>query len=394
MDEEKSKELQALKDYFDKQEFSHVEQLRGAVLIFIFLFAFLTTPASLIKESTLPYVILVLAAIIHYGIIYKRLSILVAKNKNLVTSFKYFQSIINITLITVLVHLTGGMESYFTVVYIFDIITSGFLLSWRETFWTASMAWIFYLLMLYLEKLKIIDHINIWPSMVDLYSNTYYIFSYTFKLMIILYISSLIAGYINNYIIKNIRTINKMIGFISKLTNSLSGMMINDSTTNLYNFNYFKLRAAEEISKAKSFESQLALIYLSINDFEIMADEYGMIFMNNILKETAKKINIFASRYDLICRISGGEFIILATNAKEDEVPERIQKIKQKAGQIEIKTKTGKFVNIVLTAGWVMYPNDAQNTEMFIEKARQALNIAENMHAGSVYRYKGDLDQN
>jgi len=392
--EERVKESEALRDYLERKEFGQVEQLRGSVLIFTFLFAFLTTPAALIKESVIPYLILLLASIIHYGVIYKRLSILAQQNKKLIISFKYFQSIINLILITVLVHLTGGIESYFTFLYAFDIIMSGFLLSWRETFWTASLGWIFYLLMLYLEKLDIITHINIWPSMGNLYANNYYIFSCTLKLIIILYVSSFIAGYINNYVIKNARAMNKMVQFISNVTNAFSNMVINDYLTNLYSFNYFKLRVVEEISKARSFETQIALIYLSVKDFEIMADKYGMAFANSILKEAAKKLNVFLSRYDLAGRVSGAEFIVLIINAKESEIEQKITKIKKKIEEIELRTEADEEIKLIVTSGWVMYPGDAKSAEIFIEKARQALNIAENMEAGSVYRYKGEFDQN
>lgn len=392
--EEIIKETQALKNYFDRKEFIQIEQLRGAVLIFIFLFAFLTMPVTLVKTEIGPYIALVLISIIHYGIIYKRLSIITLKNKNLIVPFKYFQSIINLILITVLIHLTGGMESYFTFVYIFDIITSGFLLSWKESFLTASMGWIFYLLMLYLEKLDIITHISIWPNMGNLYLSSYYIFSYAFKLMIILYVASFIAGYINAYIIKNMQKINKMTYFISKITNSLSSRAINDIITNLYDFNYFKLRVYEEILKARSFETQLALIYLNINDFEIMADKYGMAFANKMLKEAARKINIFMSRYDLASRVSAAEFIILVVNAKENDVSEKINKIKKKIEEIDMQIKTKEPIKIVVTSGWVTYPEDAQSAEIFIEKSRQALNIAENIEPGYVYRYKGELDRN
>lgn len=392
--EERVKESKALREYLERKEFGQVEQLRGSVLIFIFLFAFLTTPVAIIKESVIPYLILVLASIAHYGIIYKRLNILVQQNKRLIVSFKYFQSIINLILITVLVHLTGGIESYFVFLYAFDIIMSGFILSWRETFWTASLGWIFYLLMLYLEKLEIITHINIWPAMGNFYANDYYIFNYTFKLIIILYISSFIAGYINTYVVKNARAMNKMVYFISKVTNAFSDMVINDYLTNLYSFNYFKLRVVEEISKARSFETQIALIYLSIKDFEIIADKYGMTFANSILKEAGRKLNVFLSRYDLATRVFGAEFIVLIINAKESEIEQKISKIKKKIEEMELRTKTGEEVSFVVTSGWVMYPDDAQSAEVFIEKARQALNIAENMETGSVYRYKGEFDQN
>lgn len=391
---QKPKHAETLKHYIEERDLTRVEQIRGTVLIFIFLFAFFTMPLTLMKESMLPYVCLVLIVIIHYGIIYPRLQNLVIKNKFLRASFKHSQSIINLILITVLVHLTGGIESYFVFAYVFEIIMSGFLLSWRESFWEASMGWIFYFLMLYMEKINLIEHISIWPDALLLYQSTPVIISYTLKLMGVLYISSFIAGYINVYILKNIKKMNQMMEYLSKLTISFNKAIINDAATGLYNFNYFKLRIVEEILKAKFFKAQFALIYFGINDFDAICEKIGFYAGNNFLKSVGAKLNYLFKKHDLACRVSDGEFMAFLNDIKPAEVLVKLKQIKEELENIVPQIKESRGFEFVFSFGWIMYPEDAQGVEVLLEKARQSLYIARYIKEEPIFRYKGEFEKN
>lgn len=388
------KEKDLLLRYFEEQEFVRVEEIRGTVLIFIFLFAFFTMPLTAIKASIVPYALLALISILHYGIIYKRVSAFVLKNTSMFNAFKHFQSIVNLTLITILVHLTGGMESYFTFVYIFEVIMAGFLLSWRESFWEASMGWMFYLLMLMLEKFGVITHISIWPGMGNMYTISQTIFMYTFRLMIMLYISSFIAGYLNAYILKNAEKMIKIMSYVSKISLGVNRVIINDYLTNFYSFNYFRLRLTEEILKARFFESELALVCFRIKNFEQFAEKYGMSVSNAISREISRALRYTFSKHDVPARISDGEFIALLVDAKEASVAHKIREIKDHIENMHMDEKRLYTESIILASGWVLFPEDAKDPDVLIEKARQALYIAERMNDDSIFRYKSELEKN
>ncbi|MFH1452896.1 MAG: diguanylate cyclase [Armatimonadota bacterium] len=386
-------ELKLLNQYIEEKELSSVEQIRGTVLIFVFLFAFLTTPAVLKNVSIIPYISLIFIMIVYYGIIYRRIYNWVWENKKLLNSFKHMQSIINLLLITVLVHLTGGVESYFTFVYIFEIIMAGFLLSWKESFLEASMGWIFYLSLLFMEKSGWVAHISVWSDAAA-YREMSIILISTLRLIVVLYISSFIAGYLNVYVVRNTLQRSKMLNYISKLTVAFNKSIINDSLTNFYTFGYFKLRLVEEMLKARFFETELTLIYFSIKDFDKVEQKQGMFFANRVLKEFAKNLNYLFSKHDLACRVTDGEFIALIVDAKESGVAGKINQLREKIRDVVINIDGNIIDNMEVAFGWVMFPQDAQSVEVLIEKGRQSWYIAKHMDDDSVFRYKGEFEKN
>jgi len=105
----------------------------------------------------------------------------------------YIQSLSDISLITALVYVTGGIESIYSVFYPLVIIYSVLFLAGRGGLISASVGSIFYGLLLDLEYYGIIQPINIWDY--DYNFSAGYVFSRIFIHIISFYIIALLTSF-------------------------------------------------------------------------------------------------------------------------------------------------------------------------------------------------------
>lgn len=92
-----------------------------------------------------------------------------------------------------------------------------------------------------------------------------------------------------------------------------------DFLTNVYNRRAFCEKLQLELNDYDKNDGLIALFYIDINDFKMINDQYGHIFGDLVLVETAKRLNQLSRHTDLVGRLGGDEFVLLSTFDHEDE---------------------------------------------------------------------------
>lgn len=387
-------EREQVKEYLVKEEIARTDDIRGSVLIAIFLLAFITTPLALLKVSILPYGVLLIALVAYYGFIHKKtFDILINKEKSF-NLFNHLQSVVNLFLITVLIHLTGGVESYFSFIYIFEIMISGFVLSWRESFLEASLAWMFYGIVLCLEYWGVLHHINIWPNMTGLYQDKSVILIAIVRMMVVFYMASFVAGYLNILLRKKGRQIKNALRSLSKMSLNFNEFIINDKLTGFYNYPYFKIRMADEFSKANFHKSDLALMIIDIDNFKDFASKYGGLNAEIALKKISGIIRNNIDFKYLSARTADDEFMILAPQTNSDFAFSVAEFIKDSVNKESFSVSKELSVPLTISVGIDSFPQEAATPDSLIDLARRALYVAKKSGKSAVYRYKKELEEN
>lgn len=84
-----------------------------------------------------------------------------------------------------------------------------------------------------------------------------------------------------------------------------------DYLTKLPNRAYFEISAARMLSRAARLKKQVALLYIDLNGFKAINDSFGHAIGDQLLIQTAERLNARIRQGDLVARLGGDEFVVM-----------------------------------------------------------------------------------
>jgi diguanylate cyclase (GGDEF)-like protein/PAS domain S-box-containing protein len=148
-----------------------------------------------------------------------------------------------------------------------------------------------------------------------------------------------------------------------------------DLLTGLANRRSFQFILQKQLQKSKLEQSRFAVMFLDIDRFKSVNDVFGHEIGDQLLKETAVRLQKCIRQKDVIARSGGDEFIFLITDITDYISIERIchsifQNIR------EPFYLGNNIINITVSIGIALYPNDAKAVKDLLKKADQAMYAA------------------
>lgn len=162
-------------------------------------------------------------------------------------------------------------------------------------------------------------------------------------------------------------------------------MAITDSLTGLYTRRFFEDFLEAEIERQKRVKGSLSLIFIDIDHFKQINDQFGHSTGDLALKKVASMIRKSIRRMDIASRFGGDEFaVILPGSSASDsrEVARRL--IVYLNGEGKNGEKGQLPVSISLSIGLASYPHDGEDVSQFIQKADEAMYIAKTGERGKI----------
>lgn len=131
----------------------------------------------------------------------------------------------------------------------------------------------------------------------------------------------------------------------------------------------------EELVKSKE---EAGVIFLDIDDFKLVNDQYGHGVGNDLLKEIGDRLKRCVRDRDVVARPHGDEFVILCRSVKGVEGLSMVAKriLSEVAGSdFEIG---GNTISITVSVGVAVYPRDGRDAFAIVDSADQAMYAAKN----------------
>jgi diguanylate cyclase (GGDEF)-like protein len=161
-----------------------------------------------------------------------------------------------------------------------------------------------------------------------------------------------------------------------------------DTLTGIYNRQYFDNALDLQWDLASRSQSSLSILFLDLDLFKKVNDEYGHIIGDkalchaaNILQETAKR------KSDMVARYGGEEFAIILPSTQHDTAKELAETIRIQIqdtplihGELTIHLTVSIGINCVI-------PNNQKNCMQFLDQADQALYEAKHNGRNCVVDY-------
>lgn len=162
---------------------------------------------------------------------------------------------------------------------------------------------------------------------------------------------------------------------------------LHDGLTGVFTFRVLDERLAEELSRTSRTGTSIALLFVDLDGFKPVNDNYGHGVGNQILRAVAKILEDATRSTDIVCRYGGDEFVVILVNPDRDGADRIANQIRTDTKALRVPVPGGD-VGVTLSIG-VAYHSGITGTKMSSEElmaeADAALYVAKAQGGNTVH---------
>ncbi|MBA56475.1 MAG: diguanylate cyclase [Pseudomonadales bacterium] len=161
-----------------------------------------------------------------------------------------------------------------------------------------------------------------------------------------------------------------------------------DHLTGLANRSLFSDRLNTAIHRAQRHQSQCALLFIDLDKFKPVNDQFGHAVGDELLKQAALRLLESSRRNDTVGRLGGDEFVMIVEDLAGVEAASQIaEKVIRHLQQPF--TVSGQTITIGCSIGIAVYPRDGNNDVELTRAADIAMYAAKGKDDASYYLFSG-----
>lgn len=264
----------------------------------------------------------------------------------------------DIVYIVSIIFLTGGFESPFILLLMYNIVTSTFIVPSNQTYFYSLLT----LLLLFATNLDIriipafpfVDTRQLGISMKIVYIGLIYTF----------------AVYISRYVSLKIAEKQNELNSLYEKTYRLS---ITDRLTGLYDQTYFRSAAADAMSIASVNGNPLAIVMIDLDNFKDFNDRNGHLAGSRALQEIAEIMRGSFRKTDMLGKYGGDEFVILMRDIEKEYIAGVLDRFQAKIREHNFSMDEKRFEGITASLGVSLFPENGNTVSELINLADKAL---------------------
>jgi diguanylate cyclase (GGDEF)-like protein len=146
-----------------------------------------------------------------------------------------------------------------------------------------------------------------------------------------------------------------------------------DGLTGIFNRRFFEMRIAEEIERARRYDTGMAVIMADIDHFKRLNDEFGHLLGDEVLRQVSSLLHQQVRKIDVVCRYGGEEFGILLTQTNSQHAMSVADKLKK---IVEGWQFPGVPRTVTISAGVAAYPEHGTTRDDLVRAADTGLYAA------------------
>ena len=162
-----------------------------------------------------------------------------------------------------------------------------------------------------------------------------------------------------------------------------------DALTGLATRNLLMDRLNQAIAHATRDKHLLSLLFIDLDNFKTVNDTYGHNTGDQLIKETAKKIQSVIRKGDTVARFGGDEFVVLLFAPENDNY---VSNVAQRISQEVAKSYSyqGQTLTIGSSIGIAMFPEDGLTAETLMLNSDRAMYRAKALNKGGALFFRED----
>jgi diguanylate cyclase (GGDEF)-like protein len=348
-----------------------VIRVRWALVFVLFVYSIL---GAVIYAQTIPFTDLfqlmlvpaiALALVLAYNTFYQ----LTYRRFANVALFNHAQLLLDALVVTILVHYSGGIESWFWAMYPLFVLEAAFILPRKLDAWLIAVACAAMLgLVTAAEYFGLLPHAEIPFSSTQTYSNaTYVSVRYLWQVAVVFGTAS-------------VATL-----LVSDTARASSATAITDTVTGLYSRAYYRQILPTEIGRARRDQRALHLVFVDLDRFTEYNERFGIEAGDKLLEKIGAvvagslgSVDARAASTNVAARIGGEEFAIILTEAVGTGAEPRRQDALALAEELRaaICTTTVDDAGVTASIGVASLPEDGISSQELTAAADEGLLVA------------------
>jgi diguanylate cyclase (GGDEF)-like protein/putative nucleotidyltransferase with HDIG domain len=144
-------------------------------------------------------------------------------------------------------------------------------------------------------------------------------------------------------------------------------LVVTDFLTGIANRRMLLWRLTEELADAKRTGEPLALLYMDLDGFKRLNDKFGHQAGDEALVRIAGALRDIVRAHDVVARVGGDEFVIMAPRLGEAEAAELATRLQHTVAATDLPMPLG------LSVGWVLATRDGDTPEALLDQADAGL---------------------
>jgi diguanylate cyclase (GGDEF)-like protein/PAS domain S-box-containing protein len=176
------------------------------------------------------------------------------------------------------------------------------------------------------------------------------------------------------------------------ITEKMAHMAQHDYLTGLPNRMFLSENMPRVIGLADRRRKQVALLFIDLDHFKDINDRYGHAIGDQLLQSVSERLKRRVRSSDIACRMGGDEFVIMLAEIDSPQDAESVAKML--LSELSEPFHFGdKELNISLSIGISIYPDDEKNIDTLLQFADSAMYIAKKACGDNNYRfyYKSEI---
>lgn len=155
---------------------------------------------------------------------------------------------------------------------------------------------------------------------------------------------------------------------------------LTDPLTELPNSRGFYMMLEQRLAECQRLgRESLSLISMDVDDFKKINDQWGHAIGDRLLASVGRVIRKELRQMDILARYAGDEFVAIMPMASQPMAEAAAERIRLAVSKHQFSVRTGKTVQVALSAGIACFPNDGETSEELLTAA--ARNMQKDKHA-------------
>ncbi len=165
-----------------------------------------------------------------------------------------------------------------------------------------------------------------------------------------------------------------------------------DQLTGLANRLQFNERIKYEISRAQRVGHKFAILYVDLDGFKPINDDYGHETGDIVLKHVAQRLKSCIRDVDMVSRIGGDEFVVILTDISEKENAARVAEKILQALSDPFQVSPQQLFQVSASIGIAVFPSDGRTREELLKNADQAMYFVKH-HGKNNFSFYQDISR-